>query len=83
MKNPKVCIIILNLNGKDLLEACLSSLFGLTNYSNYKVIAVDNGSTDGSVEFVRKNFPQVDILALEKNYGFPEGNNRGIISQSK
>jgi GT2 family glycosyltransferase len=65
--NPKVCIIILNWNGKELLKDCLSSIFKLTDYPNYKVIVVDNGSTDGSVEFVKKNFPQVNVLPLDKN----------------
>jgi GT2 family glycosyltransferase len=76
--NPEVCIIILNWNGKELLKDCLSSLFKVTDYPNYKVIVVDNGSTDGSVEYVKKNFPQVDVLPLDKNYGFAEGNNKGI-----
>jgi GT2 family glycosyltransferase len=76
--NPEVCIIILNWNGKELLKDCLSSLFKVTDYPNYKVIVVDNGSTDGSVEYVKKNFPQVDVLPLDKNYGFAKGNNIGI-----
>jgi GT2 family glycosyltransferase len=78
MVNSKVCIIILNWNGKELLKDCLSSLFKLTDYPNYKVIVVDNGSTDGSVEFVKKNFPKAEVLALDKNYGFSKGNNIGI-----
>jgi len=77
-KYPLVIIIILNWNGKKLLKTCLSSLFRLTAYPNYKVIVVDNGSTDSSVEFVKKHFPKADILALDKNYGFAEGNNKGI-----
>jgi GT2 family glycosyltransferase len=76
-KYPKVCIVITNYNGKEVLRNCLSSLFKLTNYPNYKVIVVDNGSTDGSVEFVKKNFKKVDVLALDKNYGFSKGNNIG------
>ena len=76
--NPEVCIIILNWNGKELLKDCLSSLLKLTGYPNYKVIVVDNGSTDGSLEYVKKNFPQVDVLPLDKNYGFAKGNNKGI-----
>jgi hypothetical protein len=78
MKYPRVCIIILNWNGKELLKDCLSSIFKLTDYPNYKVIVVDNGSTDGSVEYVKKSFPKVDVLALDKNYGFSKGNNIGI-----
>jgi len=80
---PKVCIIVLNWNGKDLLKKCLDSLLNLTDYPNYKVIVVDNRSTDGSQEFVKKNYPQVDLLELDKNYGFTGGNNRGIIYAEK
>ena len=76
--SSKVCIIILNWNGKELLKDCLSSLFKLTDYPNYKVIVVDNGSTDGSVEFIKRNFKKADVLALDKNYGFSKGNNIGI-----
>ena len=78
VKYPKVCIIILNWNGKELLKDCLSSLFRLTNYPNYNTVVVDNGSTDGSIEFVKKNFQQVNILALDKNYGVTKGINEGI-----
>jgi GT2 family glycosyltransferase len=77
-KYPKVCIIILNWNGKELLKDCLSSLFKNTDYPNYKVIVVDNGSTDGSIDFVKKSFKKADILPLDKNYGFSKGNNEGI-----
>jgi len=63
---------------KKLLKTCLSSLFKLTDYPNYRVIVVDNGSIDGSVEFVKKNFPKVDVLPLDKNYGFSKGNNERI-----
>ncbi len=80
MRNePKVAIIILNWNGKHLLKDCLTSLRRYTEYSNYNTIIVDNGSADGSVEFLRREFPWVDVLALDRNYGFAGGNNRGII----
>ncbi len=80
MENEKtVSIIIVNWNQKGLLETCLSSLWEKTSYSNYKVIVVDNGSSDGSADFVRQSFPWADILALNRNYGFSIGNNRGII----
>lgn len=78
MKYPSVCIIILNWNGKEILKKCLDSLLKLTDYPNYKVIVVDNGSSDNSVEFVKNNYKNVDILALDKNYGFSGGNNKGI-----
>jgi len=73
----------LNYNGKrslaKLLDECLFSVLK-TDYSNFEVIFVDNGSTDGSVKYVKnlvgKN-PRVKIIALDKNYGFTGGNNLG------
>jgi len=77
MKYPKVSIVIVNWNGKEYLGDCLSSVFD-QSYPNYDVILVDNGSMDGSVEFVRKNYPKVKIIKLSKNYGIAKGNNIGI-----
>ena len=50
-----------------------------TAYSNCHVIVVDNGSLDGSVELVKQSFPWADVVALDKNYGFSIGNNKGIV----
>lgn len=77
MEYPKVTIVILNWNSKKYLSECLPSVFN-QSYPNYEVILVDNGSTDGSVEFVRENYPQVKIIKLDKNYGTAKGNNIGI-----
>ncbi len=74
---PSVSIIIVSWNSKTLLDTCLTSLKH-TAYANYRVAVVDNGSTDGSVLFMKKCFPWVDILPLNKNYGFSVGNNAGI-----
>jgi len=76
MKFPKVSVIIVNLNGKDLLEKCLKSLMKI-NYENYEIILVDNNSKDESIEFVKKAYPSVIIIKLDKNYGFAEPNNIG------
>jgi len=76
-KNPKVGVIILNWNGKEILEKCLDSL-KKTDYDNMHVLVVDNASTDGSVEMVKKNYPWVEVLELDKNYGFAKGNNEGV-----
>ena len=56
MQFPKVSIIIVNYNGKELLEKCLESVFK-ADYKNYEVIIVDNNSTDDTVEFVKDNYP--------------------------
>ena len=58
MQLPKVSIIIINYNGKHHLESCLESLLKI-NYNNTEIIIVDNNSTDDSVNFVSKNFPDV------------------------
>lgn len=75
MAEPLVCIVVLNWNGKRFLEKCLATL-KKTTYKNYKIIIADNGSTDGSIEYVKKQ-KGVDLLALGKNYGFAGGNNHG------
>jgi len=83
VKNPLVSVIILGWNSKKFLDKCISSVLK-QDYPSYKVIYVDNNSSDGSIEFVRKKFKNVKILCLKKNYGFAEGNNRGYkISKGK
>lgn len=77
MENQLVYIIVLNWNGRHLLEDCLGSLHKI-NYSNYKILLVDNGSTDNSVAFVKTHFPDVAILQLDQNFGFAQGNNLGF-----
>ncbi len=73
-----VSIIIVNWNTKQLLEDCLRSIYKQTADLTYEVIVVDNASTDGSVEMVRKNFPQVKTIENSQNLGFARANNIGI-----
>jgi len=75
---PTVSIIIINYNGRYFLKNCLKSLNEIS-YPRDKVeiILVDNASTDGSVEYVKRNFPQVRVLRLNRNFGFTGGANRG------
>jgi len=74
MVSPKVSVIIVNYNGKELLEKCLESLFKV-EYDNFEVILVDNNSTDETLEFVTKNYPSIIIIKLDSNKGFAEPNN--------
>jgi len=76
MSSPKISVIIVNYNGKKLLEKCLESLFKI-DYNNFEVILVDNNSTDGSMEFVTKNYPKIIVIKLDSNKGFAEPNNIG------
>ena len=75
--NRKASIIVLNWNGKRYLEECLHALFTQT-YSPYEIILVDNGSHDGSVDFVAERFPAVRIIENGENLGFAAGNNVAI-----
>ncbi len=76
MNKKLVSIIIVNWNGKAHLEKCLPSLFK-QQYKKIEVILVDNASMDGSVEYVKKNFPKTIIIINKKNLGFAEANNIG------
>jgi GT2 family glycosyltransferase len=74
MQLPKVSVIIVNYNGKELLENCLESLFKV-DYENFEVILVDNNSSDETIVFVTKNYPSIKIIKLDSNKGFAEPNN--------
>jgi GT2 family glycosyltransferase/glycosyltransferase involved in cell wall biosynthesis len=78
---PLVSIVVLNMDGRQHLETCLSSLFSQT-YRNIEIILVDNGSRDDSVAFVRERFPTVRVLELGENRGFSGGNNAGFDAAS-
>jgi GT2 family glycosyltransferase len=72
----KASIIIVNWNGKAHLPDCLESLNAQT-FKDFETILVDNGSADGSLEFVDKHYPWVKTVALPANRGFAGGNNAG------
>ncbi len=72
-----VSIVIPNFNGRHLLADCLESIRCQT-YPHREVIVVDNGSTDGSVDWLRREFPDVRVIALPTNRGFAGGCNVGI-----
>jgi len=74
---PQVDIVVLNWNGWHDTLACLRSLERLT-YPRCRVIVVDNGSTDGSVDRIRGSFPDVAIIETGTNLGFAGGNNVAI-----
>ncbi len=77
MNFPSVAIAILNWNGKHFLETLLPALQHLT-YPNYTVYIIDNNSSDDSVSFVNAYFPGVKMIALDDNYGFATGYNKGL-----
>ncbi len=76
MNNKLISIIIVNWNGKKLLERCLKSLAS-QRYIRTEIIVVDNGSTDGSKVYVKKNFPYIKLIENKTNLGFAQANNIG------
>ncbi len=72
-------VVIPNWNGRELLEKYLPSVIhAFEGNPKNEIIVVDNGSSDGSAEFVRRTFPAVKVLALERNLGFGGGSNAGF-----
>lgn len=74
---PLVYVVVLNYNGRMHLEYCLPSLLA-TDYPNLRILFVDNDSADGSYEYARENFPQLEFLQTGANLGWAGGNNAGI-----
>lgn len=74
---PKVIVLILSYNGKHLLEESISSYLS-NDYQNFEVVVIDNGSSDGSKEWVEENYPDVFVLRTEKNLGYSGGFNFGM-----
>lgn len=75
MSKPVLSIVILSFNTKDLIKGCLKSLEKVRNELPFEVIVADNGSIDGSLEMVKKEFPWVIPLDNKANLGFAKGNN--------
>lgn len=74
---PACSVVIVNWNGLRHLEACLCSLRAQT-FRDFEVIVVDNGSTDGSIDYVRSKFPDVRLICQGRNSGFAAASNAGI-----
>ena len=72
-----VATVILNYNGKSFLERFLP-FFASSRYRNEKIYIIDNASTDGSVKWVKANYPKVNCIALTKNNGYAGGYNEGL-----
>ncbi len=75
--NPSVTLLVLNWNGRQILPKTLPALADL-DYDRYKVALADNGSTDGSIEYIEEYFPQFTIVSLGENLGFTKGMNEAV-----
>jgi len=72
----KIAVVVPNWNGKDRLKACLDSLHAQTR--QHQLIVVENGSADGSLEYLRQHYPDAHLVINEANLGFAGGVNSGI-----
>ena len=72
----QISVIILNWNGADMMRRFLPSVVEYSTEAT--VIVADNGSTDNSLEMLREEFPSVEIMAFDRNYGFAEGYNKAL-----
>ncbi|GDX61833.1 glycosyl transferase [Candidatus Levyibacteriota bacterium] len=77
MSYPKVTILIPNYNGKKWLAQLLPTVEKIT-YPNIEILVVNNGSTDDSGEFLKKNYPKIRVLEIKKNCGYAGANNAGV-----
>ena len=75
---PLVCACVVTYNGKRFLERCFQTLSDLTAYANHRLILVDNGSSDGSGDYVRQNFANVEVTRVSPNIGYAHGANWAI-----
>jgi glycosyltransferase involved in cell wall biosynthesis len=66
-KHPKVFIVILNYNGKDVLKKCLLSVFK-NDYPNFEIVLVDNNSIDGSFEMAKADFSKANFIGKQRGY---------------
>jgi GT2 family glycosyltransferase len=80
----QVSIIVLNWNGRELLASGIPSILEAVRLDGraHEILVVDNGSTDGSIDYIKKQFPEVRVLPLKKNLGFAKGNNAGVRAAS-
>ncbi|MEG2527387.1 MAG: glycosyltransferase [Mucinivorans sp.] len=76
----QTAIVILNWNGRDFLAKFLPFLFEYTPDSIADIVVADNGSTDDSLDFLRTHFPAVNLVVLDRNYGFAGGYNHALQS---
>lgn len=74
----KLSIVILCWNDLKVITNCLRSIYWGTHSTEFEIIVSDNGSTDGSIEFLRENFPQIRVIENGANLRFSKGNNVGI-----
>jgi N-acetylglucosaminyl-diphospho-decaprenol L-rhamnosyltransferase len=80
LNEPSLDIVIVSYQSRDHLRACLTSLRKHALRAPTRIFVVDNGSTDGTIEMIRRDFPEIELHASEENLGFSKANNLAIRS---
>jgi GT2 family glycosyltransferase len=78
MEQPDLTISIVNTNNREMTLQCLESIFASTQRISFEVVVVDNGSTDGSYEAIREQFPRVKLIRNETRLGFSTNHNKAL-----
>lgn len=78
MKRPYLSVVIVSLNTAALLQQCLESLYHNAGQLSLEVFVVENGSYDGTLEMIEKDFPQVDVLKNQRNLSYARANNQAL-----
>jgi GT2 family glycosyltransferase len=75
---PDLSVIIVNWNTKELLLNCIGSLYRTVKGLSFEIFVVDNGSSDGSPDSVRRKFPEIVLIENQRNLGFARANNEAL-----
>src|ERR1700738_3867893 len=76
----KLSVVIICWNDLRVIRDCLRSIYEGTHATNFEVIVSDNGSGGGSIEFIRRHYPEARIVENQQNLGFARGNNVGVFA---
>ncbi|MDG2195014.1 MAG: glycosyltransferase family 2 protein [Polaribacter sp.] len=74
----ELSIIIVNYNGEKYLKDCLESVYKNCSSIDFEVVIIDNKSSDDSILFIKKNYPEITLIESEENLGFAKGNNKAV-----
>jgi GT2 family glycosyltransferase len=74
----ELSVVIVNYNGLKYLKECFESLFLSLERITFEIIVIDNNSADSSCDYIKKNYPEVILIASEENMGFAKGNNEAV-----
>ncbi len=74
---PQVTVQVLHWRGLDKTRECLDSILSI-DYTNFRILLVDNGSDAADHKTIKQEYPSIEVLALDQNYGFAGGSNRGL-----